>query len=168
MYSEASLKIHCNRYISALSALTHFSSVKHKPYVPYIGQLHKSYTIVQFLKCKILERCSSLVYHVKGFEKFWKVSPRWRCLACHPLQFLLWCFLDSALLCLQSNMRYGHGSFSCQIEYFHNSTMIYFACLMWRTLRNLYYIICKVWCEYRQKVCHYVVQPSPLPPHSVF
>lgn len=127
MYSEGSKPQNSLQLVhQCISALTHFSSAKHKPYVPYFCELHKSYTIVQFLKCKIPERGSLIG---ASFKRFWKVSPRWRCLACHPLQFLLWCFLDSALLCLQSNTRYGHGSFSCQIEYFHNSTMIYLACL---------------------------------------
>ena len=44
--------------------------------------LEGSYIIVQVLKCKIPER-------VLFTERFSKVSRRWRCASCHPLQVLL-------------------------------------------------------------------------------
>ena len=50
---------------------------------PYLGPLHRSYIIVQFLKCKILTGAIIIC------KRFSKVSHRWRCAACHPLQFLL-------------------------------------------------------------------------------
>ena len=50
---------------------------------PYLGQLYRSYIIVQILNCKILERVL-----LKGaiWKRFSKVSQQWRCPACHLLQ----------------------------------------------------------------------------------
>ena len=51
----------------------------------YLGPLHRSYIIVQFLKCKFCER----VLTGAICKRFSKVSYQWRCDTCHHLQLLL-------------------------------------------------------------------------------
>ena len=51
---------------------------------PYLGPLYISYIMVQILNCKIPER---VLLNGAICKRFRKVSRRWRCAACHLLQF---------------------------------------------------------------------------------
>jgi len=74
-------------YIKGSAQLTHYSPSEHKLYraVSWSAR-HRSYIIVQILKCKIPERVLLIGAICKQFSK---VSCRWRCTACCPLLFFL-------------------------------------------------------------------------------
>ena len=76
--------INCLLYIlKVLLNLHNFPSLNLNCTEPYLGPLYRSYTIVQILNCKIPERG---LLNGAIWKRFSKVSPRWRCAACHLLQ----------------------------------------------------------------------------------